>query len=154
MKIKPVVLFMTIVALSLSSFAAAAEKEDRTLADVIESFALTAPMSDDVPVKRPAILPALYVTFAAMQAWDLYSTSAALKVGARESNPLAAAFAGTPGSMIALKAVSTASTIFFAERLWKSHRVAAVVVMTAINGATAAVALHNMRTARAATGRR
>jgi uncharacterized protein DUF5658 len=153
-KIELAVPFITIVALSLPSFAAAAEKDDSKPSDVIESFALTAPMSDDVPVKRPASLPALYMTFAAMQAWDLYSTSAALKVGSRENNPLAAPFAGNPGSMIALKAMSTASTIFFAERLWKNHRVAAVVVMTAINGATAAVALHNMRTARAAIARR
>jgi hypothetical protein len=88
-----------------------------------------------------------------MQAWDYYSTSSALKAGAREANPTTAAFVGSKGSLLGLKLATTASTIFFAERAWKKNRLAAVVMMTAINGATAAVAVHNMRNARLASTR-
>ena len=104
-------------------------------------------------MKRPAMLPALYVTLGLMQAWDLASTSAALKAGAREANPAAAPFANNKGSMLGLKAVTTASTIFFAERAWKKNKVAAVVMMVAINGGMAAVAMNNMRNARALAAR-
>jgi hypothetical protein len=121
---------MTIVGLSFSSTAFAAEKET-----------------------RPVALPALYAALGAMQAWDIYSTSAALHAGAKESNPAAAPFAANAGSMIGLKAATMASTIFFAERLWKTNRVGAVVMMVAINGASAAVSIHNMRNVRFAKGR-
>jgi hypothetical protein len=99
---------------------------------------------------RPPILPVLYMTFGAMQAWDIYSTTAALKAGVREGNPVAASVAGNPASLIALKVMSTAGTIYFTERMWKNNRVAAVIVLAAINGATAAISLHNTRNARAA----
>ena len=49
---------------------------------------------------------------------------------------------------MAIKAASTAGTVFFVERLWKQNKVAAVVVMAAINGGTAAVAMNNARIAR------
>jgi hypothetical protein len=47
--------------------------------------------------------------------------------------------------MLGLKAATTVSTLFFAERMWKKNRVGAVVMLIAINGATAAVSMHNMR---------
>ena len=123
------------LSLSGAAPAAAAEKEELKL--------------DYAPkVDRPAILPALYATFGAMQAWDIYSTRSAIQAGAREANPTAAAFAGNAGSMLGLKAATTASTIFFAERMWKKNKVGAVVMMVAINGATAAVSMHNMRNAK------
>lgn len=99
-------------------------------------------------VTRPAMLPVLYVSFGALQAWDVRTTSAALKTGAREVNPVAARFAGSSAKMFALKAATSASTVFFVERMWKQNKVAAVVVMAAINGATASVAMNNARIAR------
>jgi hypothetical protein len=122
-----------VVVLSFSSAAFGAEKETQQ--------------------KRPAALPFLYVTLGATQAWDIYSTSVALHAGAKESNPAAAPFARNGGSMIGLKAATMASTIFFAERLWKTNRVGAVVMMVAINSASAAVSIHNMRNAQFAKGR-
>ena len=80
-----------------------------------------------------------------MQAWDIYSTRTALKNGGRELNPLMKPVAGNSGTMIAVKAASTVSTIYFAEKLWRQNRVAAVVVVAAINGATAAISMHNAR---------
>jgi len=103
--------------------------------------------------KRPALLPAMYATLGLVQAWDLHSTMTALKAGAREANPVAAPFAGKTGSLVALKAATTAGTIFFAERMWRKNRVGAFVLMGVINGATAAVALHNMHNARHAAAR-
>ena len=52
------------------------------------------------------------------------------------------------GSMLGLKAATTAGTIFFAERMWKTNKVGAIVMMVAINGATAVVSMHNMRNAK------
>lgn len=101
----------------------------------------------DFGAQRPAILPALYVTLGAMQGWDIYSTRAALQAGAREANPAATAFAGNAGSLLGLKAASTVGTIYLAERMWKKNRVGAVVMLVAINSATAAVSMRNMRNA-------
>ncbi len=126
---------MVVVALSFSSAALAGEKET----SVIQN--------------RPAALPALYAGLGALQAWDIYSTSAALHTGAKESNPAAAPFAGNAGSMIGLKAATTASTIFFAERLWKTNRVGALVMMAAINAASAAASMHNLHNAQSAKRR-
>ena len=102
----------------------------------------------DFAVQRPAILPALYATLGAVQVWDLYSTRAALQAGAREANPAAAPFAGNAGSLLGLKAATTLSTIYLAERMWKKNKVGAVVMLVAINGATAAVSMRNMRNAK------
>jgi hypothetical protein len=125
MKIQRLAAVITIIGLSFSSAAFAGEKQT-----------------------RPAALPVLYVALGAAQTWDIYSTSAALRSGAKESNPAAAPFAGNTGSMIGLKAATTASTIFFAERLWRTNRAGAVAMMVAINAASAAISLHNMRNAR------
>jgi hypothetical protein len=80
----------------------------------------------------------------------LIEPSAALKAGAKEANPTAAPFAGNTGSMIGLKAATMAGTIFFSERMWKTNKVGAIVMMAAINGATAAVSMHNMQNAKLA----
>jgi len=104
-------------------------------------------------VARPAVLPALYATLGAMQVWDMASTAAALKAGAHEANPAAAPFATNRGAMLGLKAATTASTILFAERAWKKNKAAAVVMMVAVNGAMASVAVHNMRNAQMARAR-
>lgn len=105
------------------------------------------------PAKRPMILPALYISLGAVQAWDVYSTSAALEAGAIERNPLVAPVVGNSAGMIALKLATAGTTVFFAERPWKKNRVAAIVMMAGINGATAAIAMRNIRNARTAGAR-
>ena len=146
---------LVFVGLGATSVAAhAAENETAPLAGA--SVPAPRPMASSYapPAKRPAILPALYVTLGGMQAWDAFATNAALKAGAREANPTVAPFAGNTGALIGAKAAATVGTIFFAERLWKKNKVAAVVMLAAINGATAAVSMHNMRNARVAAARR
>ncbi len=96
------------------------------------------------PLSRPAILPALYVGNAALQAFDAYSTLKGLSRGATEANPLMAGVTGNPGVFIGIKAGVTAASILAAERMWRNHhRVAAVALMAASNSFMAFVAAHN-----------
>jgi hypothetical protein len=50
--------------------------------------------------------------------------------------------------MIAVKAASTAASIYFTERAWKKNRKGAIVLMAVVNGVTAAVAARNLHNAR------
>jgi hypothetical protein len=107
----------------------------------------TAPWMSDRQ-RRPAALPALYATLGAMHALDVYSTRRAMRAGAHEVNPAMKHAAGNAGAMMAVKALSTAGSIFFTERAWKKNRKGAVVLMAIVNGVTAAVVANNMSHAR------
>jgi hypothetical protein len=102
----------------------------------------------DTPERRPAMLPALYATLGAMQALDVYSTRRAMTAGANEANPLMRKASGNTGAMLAVKAASTAATVFFAERAWKKNKKGAVIMMLAVNGAMAAVTVRNFKNGR------
>jgi hypothetical protein len=103
----------------------------------------------DRPVNRPAALPVMYVMLGGMQAFDIYSTRRAITSGGgQEVNPLLKQAAGNSGTMLAVKAASTAATIYFAEKMWKKNRKGAMILLAVVNGATAAVAVRNMRNAR------
>ena len=97
---------------------------------------------------RPAALVPLYVSFATLQVLDVHSTLRAIDGGAREANPLVGAAAGSPATMIALKAGAGATLIYASERLWKRNRVAAVALMAAVSSAYAVVVAHNYAVAR------
>jgi hypothetical protein len=125
---------------SAAPLAAAVERAAKEPAPVIAAWAV------DSTGKRPAALTALYGTYAGLQALDIVSTRRAIAAGAREQNPLMRG--GSVGMMVAVKAATGASTIFFAERLWKKNKAGAVVVMAVLNGASAAIAAHNQRLAR------
>ena len=149
MTAKRFVTIAALVGLSFSGVGSAAAQEDvLKLAHARRVVVPMAPLADySLKLERPAILPALYVTLGAMQAWDIYSTRAAISAGAREANPAASPFSRHTGSMLGLKAATTAGTIFFAERMWKKNKVGAVIMLIAINGATAAVSMNNTRNA-------
>ncbi|MGH9309036.1 MAG: DUF5658 family protein [Vicinamibacterales bacterium] len=98
--------------------------------------------------RRPGALPALYATLGAMQVLDIYSTRRALNAGAIELNPLMRRPAGNTGAMMAVKALSTAGSIYFTERAWKKNRKGAVILMAVVNGVTAAVVANNLKNAR------
>ena len=98
--------------------------------------------------QRPAALPVMYATLGALQALDVYSTRRAIGAGAGEANPLMKQASGSSGAMLAVKALSSAGTIFFTERAWKKNRKGAIIVMAAINGVTAAVAARNFANAK------
>ena len=98
---------------------------------------------------RPALLPALYASYAGLQAYDVYSTRQALSRGAREANPLMQGVAGSTSGMIALKAGLTVGTIMAAERMWKNNnKMGAIAVLVASNGVAAIVAARNASTLR------
>jgi hypothetical protein len=143
--VKRLVGMVGVIGLCFSNFVWAAERDEaeQNAAPPVSIVGAYQP-----EMKRPALLPAMYAGFVATQAWDIYTTSAALKNGARERNPIAASFAGNDAKMLGFKAATTATTIFFVERMWKRNRVGAVVLLAAVNGATAAVAMHNARNAR------
>ena len=101
----------------------------------------------DRPVRRPAALPSLYASLGALHALDAYSTRRAMAVAAHEGNPAMRNAAGNAATLLAVKAASTAATIFLAERAWKKSRKGAVILMVAINGAMAAVSARNFRNA-------
>ena len=98
--------------------------------------------------RSSSLLPAMYVTFGVVQAWDVYTTSAALKNGGHEINPITAPFAGSAAKMIGIKAATGAATIYFTEKLRRQNKVAAVAVMAGINSGLAMVAARNARIAR------
>jgi len=99
---------------------------------------------------RPSALPALYVSLAALQGYDAYSTLKALKQGAVEVNPMMRGVAGSPAALIAVKGAATFASIYAAERLWREHHRGAAIVLTAVTAGTMAViAAHNASVLRA-----
>ena len=102
----------------------------------------------DAPTRRPAALPAMYASLGVLQALDVYSTRRAVNAGATELNPVMRPSAKNAGAMLAVKALSTAGSIYFTERAWKKNRKGAVVLMAVVNGVTAAVVANNMKNVR------
>ena len=93
---------------------------------------------------RGSLLPSLYVSLAGLNAFDAYTTSKGLSMGASESNPMMRTVVGNQGALWAVKGGVTASSIFIAERLWKkNHKGQAIAVMVVTNGMMAAVSARN-----------
>ena len=105
--------------------------------------------SGEVKTERGALMPVMYVALGATQTLDVCATTAALKNGAREVNPIASPLVQNTAGWVALKAASTAGTIVFAERLRKRNAFAAFVVVAAINAALASAAIRNIQNSRA-----
>lgn len=98
---------------------------------------------------RPALLPVLYASYVALQAYDVYSTRQALGHGGLETNPLMQGVVNNSGAFWAMKAGVTTATILAAERLWKNDKKAAALgVMIASNAVAAIVARRNAGTLR------
>jgi len=95
------------------------------------------------PAGRPGVLPALYVSLAALQAFDAYSTTRGLSGGAQEGNPLMQHVAGNTAGFIALKAATTVVPMVLAERMWKHNKVGAITLMVVANGVAAAISANN-----------
>lgn len=92
-------------------------------------------------VKTPKIL---YVSYAALQAADMYSTVVARRRGAFEANPLMnTGFAGALG----LKSAMTLSSICAMRVIEKKNKKAAIITMIALNSVSAIVVANNARNA-------
>ncbi len=131
--------------LSLTLFALPAHAEDDA-ATANTVTGMTAPATVSQSLARPAVLTALYASYGALQAYDVYSTRQALARGAREANPLMQGVVGNTGAFVAMKAGVAVATIAAAEKLWKTNKPAAIGVMIAGNSVAAMVAARNART--------
>jgi hypothetical protein len=121
--------------------AAAAASELALATDVDWSLQ---PVEIGASSSRGPMLSTLYVSFAALQAYDAYSTSVGLRHGAVEANPMMSGIVGSTATLLAVKAAVTTTTFLVSERLWKQHRRGhAVAVMVISNGLMAAVAARN-----------
>ena len=131
--------------LSLTMFAPSAHAEDAA-ATPITVTGIAAPARVAQAISRPAALTALYATYSALQAYDVYSTRQAMARGAQEANPLMQGVVGNTGAFVAVKATVAIATIAAAEKLWKTNKPAAIGVMIAGNSVAAIVAARNART--------
>jgi anaerobic C4-dicarboxylate transporter len=97
-------------------------------------------------MSRPAALPALYVSYAVLQVFDVYSTRQALAQGAREANPLMAPVVRNQSAFLAVKTSAAVGTILAAEHLWKkkNNKKGAIAVLVASNAVAAVVAARNV----------
>jgi hypothetical protein len=130
--------------LSLTLFALPAYAEDGAATPSTPGIAAPGRMAE--ALSRPAALTALYASYSALQAYDVYSTRQALARGAREANPLMQGVVGNTGAFVAMKAGVAVATIAAAEKLWKTNKPAAIGVMIAGNSVAALVAARNTRT--------
>jgi hypothetical protein len=106
-------------------------------------------LREDVPTTRGAALPLLYAGLIGLQAYDGFSTSRGLKMGAVESNAMMATLVKHPASLWGAKAATAFASIYIAERLWKQHRRgAAIAMMVASNAMMVAVASNNAKVLR------
>ena len=131
--------------LSLTMFALPAYAEDDAAAPITVT-GIASPVKFAQAISRPAALTALYASYSALQAYDVYSTRQALARGAREANPLMQGVVGNTGAFVAMKAGVAVATIAAAEKLWKTNKPAAIGVMIAGNSVAAIVAARNTRT--------
>jgi hypothetical protein len=145
-----------IAMLMMAGTAAAADAEPAPTESSVADIAATAlaplaagidwslPVAQVERSTRGPLLPALYVSLASLNAFDAYSTVAALERGAVEANPVMRGVAGNPAALWAVKGGVTALSIYAAERLWRNNRrVAAIAVMAVTNGLMTAVAARN-----------
>jgi hypothetical protein len=100
------------------------------------------------PQPQSRALNLLHVSFASLEAVDVYTTVRGVNAGAVEANPLICATAASPVGLTAVKAGVALSSIVLTRRLARQHRVAAIVLAATLNSAYAAVAVHNLRVGR------
>ena len=90
---------------------------------------------------------AMYVSYVALQASDIVTTTIGLRGNAREANPFLREIAGSPAALIGVKAATTVATIVALENLRERHPVVAGVTLIAMNAALAAVTINNVAVA-------
>ena len=92
---------------------------------------------------RPAALIPLYISFGALQGFDIHSTMKAEAAGGREANPILGAAGSSTLSLVLTKSAATAGVVFGTERLARKHPKSAVLLMFGLNAALTAVVAHN-----------
>ena len=138
--LRPVV---TVVLLSVAAPVWAADKAAEPMAP---SAAVAAAWASEASQRGPSpkMLKALYGSYGALQTLDMASTVMARSRGAREVNPM---LDSGYGQATATKALMAAASIGAVQLVAKKSRKAAFVTMIALNVATAAVVVSNVRNA-------
>ena len=134
------------VILTLAASALPAYADDAPAATSASTITVSAGLPPSMA--RPKVLPALYASYAALQAYDVYSTKSALSRGGREVNPMMQGVVKHTSAFVAVKLTVAAASIIAAERMWKTNKVGAIAVMVASNSVAAIVAARNARTFR------
>jgi hypothetical protein len=134
---------VTVLLLSMAAPVWAAEKAGDPVAP---SAAVAAAWAAEAKQHGPSskALKALYGSYGALQTLDMASTMAARNRGAREVNPM---LDGGYGHATATKAILAAATVAAVRLIEKKSKKAAFVTMIALNVATAAVVVNNVRNA-------
>jgi hypothetical protein len=91
------------------------------------------------------MLPALQVSFGALQIMDVVSTRRALNAGLTEGNTVMRGVVDRPLAVAAVKVGATAATVFLVNRVARKNRAAAILTMVAINSAYTFVVVRNIR---------
>ena len=116
---------------------------------VVALPALQPEPSPVMPARRrlSVVMPSLYVSTALTQALDAHSTFEAISAGAREANPLIGRLAHHKPGFVILKSAIAASAIYLGHDLARTRKKRAVLALVALNGAYAALVVHNYRIA-------
>ena len=124
----------------------------RALAQTASSASSTpAPTSSG---RRPSVLMmSSYAVTAIVQGLDAHSTFKAIDAGAVETNPLLTPLANNRAAFVALKAAIAAALIYEGHGTSKQHKIRALLILGAIDGAYIALARHNYRVARVMNSR-
>ena len=107
------------------------------LSDVVSLATTTRP-------RRLLTLPALQVSFAALEVLDVISTVRGINSGMVETNVLMRGVAGNPFALAAVKGGAAAATLLLTRRLARKNRPAAVLTMVALNAAYSIVVAQNL----------
>ncbi len=103
--------------------------------------------ADNVPAPGPTgrfTVVSLEIGIAALQAYDGYSTVAAINRGATESNAIMSGLVSHPPAFLVVKGALAGVTIVTAEQLWRQHhRTGAIALLLISNGMMAVVAANN-----------
>lgn len=113
-----------------------------------ESLNQSAPLVLEMRMIEPPVpnsVKGLFGSYAVLQGLDIYSTSVALRRGAREANPL---MRTSVGQAVAFKAAMNLTTYYVVNKMSRNNRKGAIVTMVILNGVTAAVVANNMKNAR------
>jgi hypothetical protein len=139
----------TLVFLLVSSSAFAADEKIDRPSDAPPRIVITIPDLTPATV-RPASLMPMYVALTGLQAYDGYATLRGVGRGGGEANPLVGGLAGQPAAFWTLKAVSTLTTIYVSEQLWRQHhKTQAIATLVVANVTMGVVAARNASTLRA-----
>lgn len=113
---------------------------------VAMSSAPATPVS--VAPRRSLTLPALQVSFGALQVMDVVSTVRGLNAGLTEANVVMRGIAGRPMALAAVKAGAATASVLLVNRMARRNRAAAIATMAALNTAYLLVVVRNMQALR------